>query len=81
MGKGDRTKYYPVYKATNMAGGSNRTYAQVVREKDIYQNQGRGKRNKALFVHKEYNIEAEDLVRFKRAYVGEVENLGMTYNL
>lgn len=64
-----------------MAGGSNRTYAQVVREKDIYQNWGRGKRNKALFVNKEYNIEAEDLVRFKRAYVGEVKNLSMTYNL
>ena len=36
---------------------------------------------KIPFAHLECNIEGADLLRFQKAYVGMVENLGTTYNM
>lgn len=36
---------------------------------------------KIPFAHLEYNMEEADLLRFQKAFVGEVEILGITFNI
>lgn len=36
---------------------------------------------KILFAYLKYNMEEADLLRFQKAYLGVVENLGETYNM
>lgn len=40
-----------------------------------------GREKKLLFAHLTFNIEERDMVRFKKAYIGVVEDLGMSYNV
>lgn len=40
----------------------------------------RSKVKNSTFAHLQFNIEEKDLSRFEKAYIGVVENAGMTYN-
>lgn len=63
-----------------MAERKNHTFAQVMGNKEARSSRAGESRKKPLFAHMEFNSETEDLVRFQKAFVGEVENTGMTYN-
>ncbi|CAI8595928.1 unnamed protein product [Vicia faba] len=62
--------------------GIMKNYAQVVNNNYSKRSWGvMEQAKKIMFAHLEYNLEDADMERFHNAYIGVVENLGVTYNM